>query len=75
MEASLRDDIDAILSSIIKLDTAEGVHRSQCETWDSMAQVALVSALEGEFDLALSLDDALQLNTLDDCVELVNRYL
>ncbi|WP_127560743.1 phosphopantetheine-binding protein [Saccharospirillum alexandrii] len=75
MEASLRDDIDAILSSIIKLDTAEGVHRSQCATWDSMAQVALVSALEGEFDLALSLDDAMQLNTLDDCVELVNRYL
>lgn len=75
MEASLRDDIDAILSSIIKLDTAEGVHRSQCGTWDSMAQVALVSALEGEFDLALSLDDAMQLNTLDDCVELVNRYL
>lgn len=75
MEASLRDDIDAILSSIIKLDTAEGVHRNQCVTWDSMAQVALVSALEGEFDLALSLDDAMQLNTLDDCVELVNRYL
>lgn len=75
MEASLRDDIDAILSSIIKLETAEGVHRSQCATWDSMAQVALVSALEGEFDLALSLDDAMQLNTLDDCVELVNRYL
>ncbi|WP_037339198.1 acyl carrier protein [Saccharospirillum impatiens] len=75
MEASLRNDIDAILSSILKLDTAEGLNRHQCDTWDSMAQVALVSALEGEFDLALSLDDAMQLNTLDDCVELVNRYL
>ena len=44
--------------------------RASDSIWDSMTHVALISALESEFDSAISLEQAAEISTFDDCVRL-----
>lgn len=44
-------------------------------TWDSMIQVNLVAALEGEFDVAIELNDAIGIRSLSDAVSLIETLI
>ena len=43
--------------------------------WDSFAQLNLLMAVEQEFEIAFSVDDTLEMETLEDIAETTERYL
>jgi acyl carrier protein len=70
--------IDTILQELVRAvlelpadadvtSTAQGVS----PTWDSLAHVTLMTALESEFDLEIDLDDSLMLTSYDS----VRKYV
>ncbi len=63
-EAKLRK----IVCSVLELPPDQDVSRASqlsVETWDSLAHVSLMLALEGEFDVVIDLDDQLQLTSFE----------
>ena len=44
------------------------------KAWDSVAHMALVAALETEFDVMLDTDDVLDLSSFKKCVEILGKY-
>jgi acyl carrier protein len=44
------------------------------KAWDSVAHMALVAALETEFDVMLDTDEVLDLSSFKKCVEILGKY-
>jgi len=51
------------------------VRREHWSDWDSMAQVSLISAIEGQFDLVFDAPDAMRIDSWDSCVAIVGAKL
>lgn len=51
------------------------IQKQTTPSWDSMKQVNLVAALEGEFDVVIELSDATELANVDDCVALIETLI
>ena len=49
--------------------------REDYPRWDSMAHVSLISALEGEFDIAISLETAMNIQSFDQCLNVVTSLV
>ena len=78
MNPADRDIIEEILRSVLELEddvAIESIERDGSSRWDSMAQVALVSALDDEFDLVIDREDAVAMTSFARCVEVLERYL
>ena len=60
------------LAEPIPIDT---IMRNKHEYWDSMAHVALISALDDEFDLVISVQDAIKITSFHSCVSIIEDYL
>lgn len=43
--------------------------------WDSVAHMALVVALEDEFDIMMEIDDVIDMSTFKKATEIVARYI
>lgn len=43
--------------------------------WDSVAHMALVVALEDEFDIMIEIDDVIDMSTFKKATEIVARYV
>ena len=43
--------------------------------WDSVAHMALVVALEDEFDIMIEIDDVIDMSTFRKATEIVARYI
>lgn len=44
------------------------------ESWDSMNQINLILALESEFGVKLSVDDAIRMNSVQAIMETLEKY-
>ncbi len=78
MEAQDIKIIEDIFKSVLELDETVDVNsisRDGQQNWDSMAHVALVSALDDEFDLVIGIKDAIRITTFPDCVTVIRDYL
>lgn len=78
MNSTDRDIVEEIFRSVLELDAGvalDAIERERCPRWDSMAQVALVSALDDEFDLVIAIDDAVAMTSFARCLEVLERYL
>lgn len=42
--------------------------------WDSVGHMALIAALEGEFDCMLEMDDILDMSSFEKAVEIMGKY-
>lgn len=60
---SLRDDV-----------VVEELKYNSIKAWDSVAHMALVAALETEFDIMLDTDDVLDLSSFPKSVEILGKY-
>jgi acyl carrier protein len=47
--------------------------RVNCLSWDSLVQLSLVSALEEEFDITISDDDAIDLNSFEVALQILEE--
>lgn len=46
----------------------------QTAGWDSVAHMALVAAIENQFDIMLSTDEVIDLSSFPKAMEIVSRY-
>ncbi len=47
---------------------------SEIPGWDSVAHMALIAALEQEFDCMLDMDDIIDMSSYDKAVEIMAKY-
>jgi acyl carrier protein len=52
----------------------EELKYNSIKAWDSVAHMALVAAIETEFDVMLDTDDVLDLSSFKKCVEILGKY-
>lgn len=52
----------------------DGFTNETCNKWDSVTQMALVSALEDSFGIMMDIDDIYELNSYNSGIELMKKY-
>jgi acyl carrier protein len=68
--------LEAIFRAVLALDPAVkvgAVRRGEIESWDSLAHVMLVAAVENEFGIAIDLGASLHLDSFDAALTLVRE--
>ena len=62
---SVEDQVSEIMSFLFKIDvcSVSDLNIESISEWDSMKHVALIAALENEFDLFIEVDDAVDLTS------------
>ena len=78
MNSTNRDIIEQVFRAVFELDpdaNLDVLKRQWSDCWDSMAHVALISALDDEFELIITSEDAVAMTSFARCVEVLERYL
>lgn len=63
-------DVFAVEASVLN----ETFTSDAVEGWDSVTQMALVSALEENFDIMLDIDDIYELTSFKKCLDILKKY-
>ena len=72
-DSKLRNSFSQALGLPIEQVTDELAY-SSIKEWDSVGHMALVAALEGEFDIMLDTDDILAMSSVAKAREILGRY-
>lgn len=73
----MRDKIDAAFRRGLNLDSSVDLSHmeyQQSPGWDSVGHMALVVALEQEFDCMLDMDDVLDMSSYEKAVAIMAKY-
>ncbi len=73
---AIDEKVKEILQFVFELDGNSDVSSLSIDTvsdWDSMKQVAIVSALENEFDLFIEIEDAEKMTSYVQIVDYLNK--
>jgi len=62
-----------VLSVPADVDRATLIY-NEYKGWDSLAHMALIAALEDDFDEMLETDDILDMSSFDKAVEIMEKY-
>ena len=74
---SVNSTINAIVADVLNLDEDEingELSPERAEYWDSMAHLTMVTAIEEECGVKLTMDDVQAIECVDDIYQIVNRY-
>jgi acyl carrier protein len=67
--SSADEKLKDILAKVLLIDKnkiSDDMSRKSVEEWDSMAHLMLVSEIEGAFEVAMSDDDIMEIQTVGD---------
>ncbi len=73
----MKDKIDAAFRKGLNLDALVDLSKmeyQQSPGWNSVGHMALVVALEQQFDCMLDMDDVLDMSSYDKVVEIMAKY-
>jgi acyl carrier protein len=76
VQVSVRKELAAIFADVFKyagpltLDT----RRQDVPKWDSLQHMALVAAIEQTFDISLSMDEMIEIRSVKDICEILDRH-
>lgn len=73
----MKDKIDAAFRMGLNLDASVDLSRMEYQSspgWDSVGHMALVVALEKQFDCMLDMDDVLDMSSYDKVSEIMVKY-
>jgi acyl carrier protein len=76
MTATVKDRVVRVVSDVLNVPTTEIVENSSPDTlanWDSIAHISLVLALEGEFSIAFSDDDVIEMVSVGRILTIVRE--
>jgi acyl carrier protein len=76
--AQLKQKVDAAFRAAFELDPHEELSTLQyncSKQWDSVAHMALVAALEQEFDCMLEMDDIIDMSSYSKALEIMRNYV
>lgn len=69
--------IQGVFTKVFSVETSalnEDFTNDAVEQWDSVTQMALVEAIEDEFDIMLEIDDIYEMNSYNKCLEILKKY-
>ena len=69
------EEVFRAVFEIAETTSAVTITRDTHENWDSMAHVALISALDDEFDLIMGVQDAIRITSFHSCISVIENYL
>ncbi len=74
---SLNSTINAIVADVLNVDEDEvngELSPEKAEYWDSMAHLTMVTAMEEECDIKLTMDDVQSIECVNDMYEIARKY-
>lgn len=74
---SLNSTINAIVADILNLDEDEvngELSPEKTEYWDSMAHLTMVTAIEEECEINLTMDDVQSIKCVNDMYEIARKH-
>ena len=74
--ASADDKLQDILAKVLLIDKSkinDGMSRKNVKEWDSMAHLMLVSEIEYVFEVAMSDDDIMEIQTVSDIKKILKK--
>lgn len=69
--------VEAVVARVFSLDPAEVTDESSKDTieeWDSMGNMSLVTGLEEEFKVSLSIADAMEMTSVEQIKRILRDY-
>ena len=73
----MEDKIKKVFQDIIKVGPGsdrQAIIYGQTPGWDSVAHMALIAALEQEFDCMIDMDDIIDMSSFDKAVTIMRKY-
>ena len=72
----VRPEIKSLFANVFKYDGEINMSTSRREVqkWDSLQHVALVAAIEEHFDIALSMDEMIEIRSVKDICNILDRH-
>jgi acyl carrier protein len=74
--SSIDEKLKDILAKVLLIDknaVSDDVSRKSLEEWDSMAHLMLVSEIESAFEVAMSDDDIMEVQTVADIKNILKK--
>jgi acyl carrier protein len=73
---SIRPELNDIFADVFKFDGPLTVETSRQDVpkWDSLQHMALVAAIERQFDVSLSLDEMVEIRSVADICNILDRH-
>lgn len=71
------DKLVAVFREILNLDNDADVKEAEYQkvpTWDSVAHMGLVAAIEEAFDIMIDTDDVIDMSSFKKACEIVEKY-
>jgi acyl carrier protein len=75
-ELSVRPEIESIFANVFNFQgpvTSETT-RAEVPKWDSLRHIALVDAIEKSFGISLSLDEMVEIRSVQDICNILDRH-
>jgi acyl carrier protein len=76
MNGMLRPEIEGIFADVFNFQgeiTAQ-TSRADVPKWDSLRHIALVTAIEQNFGISLSMDEMVEIRSVQDICNILDRY-
>ena len=72
----VRPEIKSLFANVFKYDGEidMSTSRREIQKWDSLQHVALVAALEEQFGISLSMDEMIEIRSVKDICNILNRH-
>ena len=73
----MKDRVNKVFLEVIGIDPtidSEKLVYSEIPGWDSVAHMALIAALEEEFDCMLDMDDIIDMSNYDKALTIMAKY-
>lgn len=71
-----RDKIKEIFKTTLNIEDGVDIEKLQYRDsgWDSVAHMALIAEIEGQFDIMVETDDLIGMSSFEKAIELVEKY-
>lgn len=71
------NDLQEVFKEVFSFDGAisEGTQRGDVPGWDSVMHVSLVEALESKFSIKISMDEMIEMESVESVLNVLNRHL
>jgi acyl carrier protein len=76
MADNLKENLKLLMSSLFKCDTSElsdEVGPGDIQGWDSLGHVALMAEIQKQFGTHVPVEDAIEVESISDLVEILER--
>ena len=72
----VRPEIKGLFANVFKYDgdVSLATSRRDVPKWDSLQHVALVAAIEQQFDILLSMDEMVEIRSVKDICNILERH-